>query len=240
MLRMLLPLLIVSTLSAAAAQAQSVSFVTEEYPPFSYRDGDQIKGATVDQVRQMMSGLGDYTITIMPWARAYADARTTTLTCALGTAHTAERDAMFKWIQPLLIDRNILIKHKGTAVTASTLDEAKRYSVGTWRDDYTETLLRQLDFPKIDVASNIAATLRKLMNDRIDLMPMSELYYDKLVKEGQQIERVTNLAEQPVGIACQRDFPEDLRQKMQAGLDSLIAAGTQKQIFLQYGMQLEN
>lgn len=239
MLKLLLPFLLVLSLSAVA-QAQSVAFVTEEYPPFSYRDGDEVKGATVDQVRRMMEGLGDYTIEMMPWARAYAQAQTTKMSCALATAHTPERDPLFRWVQPLMIDRNILIKRRGAAVTARTLEEAKRYSVGTWRDDYSETLLRNLGFPKIDEATNITATLRKLMNDRIDLMPMSELYYAKLVKDGQPIERVTNLTEQPLGIACQKDFPEDLRQKMQAALDGLIADGTQKKIFLHYGMPLEN
>jgi polar amino acid transport system substrate-binding protein len=239
MFKLLLPLLIVLNLSTAA-QAQSVTLITADYPPFSYRQDNELKGAIVDEVRQMMEGLGEYTITMMPWARAYAQAQTAKMTCAIGTAHTPERDSLFRWVQPLMIDRNILIKHKGSAVSAMTLDEAKRYSVGTWREDYTETLLRKLDFPKIDVASDITATMRKLMNDRIDLMPMAELYYLKLVKDGQPVERVANLTEQPIGIACQKDFPEPLRRKMQTALDDMIADGTQKQIFLQYDMPLEN
>jgi polar amino acid transport system substrate-binding protein len=232
--------LFVALLLASATQAQTISFTTEEYPPFVFRQDGEIKGATVDQVRRIMGGLGQYTIEVMPWARAYAQARTTPLSCAFATAHTAERDPIFKWIQPLLMDRSLLIKHKGTAVKADTLEEARQYSVGTWRDDYTEALLNKLEFPKIDVANNITATLKKLMNDRIELMPMSELYYDKLVKDGQPVERVVVLSQQAMGIACQKDFPEDLRQKMQTSLSALIADGTQKKIFLEYGMQLDN
>lgn len=239
MLKLLLPLFMLFSV-VTGAQAQSVSFATEEYPPFSFRDGTDIKGTTVDQVRLIMSGLGDYTINLLPWARAYAQAKTTPMSCVFATAHTIEREPLFKWVQPLLIDRSLLIKHKGTAVTATTLEEAKQYSVGTWRDDYTEALLHQLEFPKIDAANNMTATFKKLENDRIDLMPMSELYYDKLVKEGRPFERVLVLSQQPMGIACQKDFPEDLRLKMQAALSKLIADGTQKKIFQQYGLQLEN
>jgi polar amino acid transport system substrate-binding protein len=49
---------------------------------------------------------------------------------------------------------------------------------------------------------------------------------------------VTVLSSQPMGIACQKDFPDDLLRKMQASLDKLIADGTQKQIFLKYGLNL--
>ncbi|MBZ5758682.1 MULTISPECIES: transporter substrate-binding domain-containing protein [Rhizobium] len=239
MIKMLLPLLIASHLTVTA-EAQTVSFVTEEYPPFSYREGSDIKGAAVDQIKLLMRGLNDFTIDVVPWARAYSQARTTPMNCVFATAHTTERDALFKWVEPLLIDRNFLVKHTGTAVNAATLEQARQFSVGTWREDYTETLLRNLDFPKIDVATTMSATLKKLMNDRIDMMPLSEPYMDKLIKEGKPLERVVLLSRQVIGIACHKDFPEDLRQKMQVALTALIADGTQKQLFEQYGMALEN
>jgi polar amino acid transport system substrate-binding protein len=140
-------------------------------------------------------------------------------------------------VEPLLIDRNILIKAKDSAVTADNLEEAKKYLVGTWREDYTETTLKEKGFPKLDVASDFNATMRKLLGGRIDMMPISELYFDKL-KQDQPLEMVTVLSSQPMGIACQKDFPDDLLRKMQGSLDKLIADGTQKQIFLKYGLNL--
>jgi len=224
---------------AAIAQAHTVVFTTEEYPPFNYRDGKTAVGATVEQVRKIMADIGvDYSIEIMPWARAYAQALATPMTCVFLTAHNDERDKLFKWVEPLLVDRNILIKHAGSGVTADTLDEARTYIVGTWREDYTEGMLRRANFPRIDVGSDFKATLKKLMSDRIDLMPISEIYFDKLKKEGNAVEKVTILSEQPMGIACQKDFPEDLSKRMQAALDRLITDGTQKQIFLKYGLHL--
>jgi len=219
--------------------AETVHFTTEEYPPFNYREGKTPVGATTEQVQKVMSDIGiDYTITIMPWARAYSQALTEPMTCVFATAHNEERDPLFKWVQPLLIDRNILIKHSGSEVAATTIAEAKKYLVGTWRDDYTETILRRNDFPRIDVGSDFKAALKKLMSDRIDLMPISEFYFDKLKKEGNAIEKVALLSQQPMGIACQKDFPTDLQNRMQAALNALIADGTQKRIFLKYGLHL--
>ncbi|AVA22300.1 MULTISPECIES: ABC transporter substrate-binding protein [unclassified Rhizobium] len=223
------------------AKAATVNFTTEEYPPFNYREGKTPMGAAVEQVEKIMTDIGvDYSIDVLPWARAYNQALTVPMTCVFVTAHNDARDKLFKWVQPLLIDRNVLIKHTGSPVTADTLDEARNYLVGTWRGDYTETVLRQANFPRIDVGADFRATLKKLMSDRIDLMPISVLYFDKLKKEGDAVEQVTVLSEQAMGIACQKDFPDDILKKMQAALDKLIAGGTQKQIFLKYGLNLGN
>jgi len=231
-------LLLAFLILPAAASAQTVSFTTEDYAPFNYRDGKVIKGATVEQVEKVMADIGvDYTLEMMPWARAYTLAQSTPMTCVFATAHNGLRDPLFKWVEPLLIDRNILIKAKDSAVTADNLEEAKKYLVGTWREDYTETTLKEKGFPKLDVASDFNATMRKLLGGRIDMMPISELYFDKL-KQDQPLEMVTVLSSQPMGIACQKDFPDDLLRKMQASLDKLIADGTQKQIFLKYGLNL--
>ncbi|MDC7741404.1 MULTISPECIES: substrate-binding periplasmic protein [Rhizobium] len=220
------------------AHAQTVTFTTEDYAPFNYREGKEIKGATVEQVEKVMAAIGiDYTLEVMPWARAYGLARTTPMTCVFATAHNSARDPLFKWIEPLLIDRNILITRKGSGVTAANLDEAKKYTIGTQREDYTETILKEKGFTKLDVASDFNATLRKLLNGRIDMMPISELYFDKL-KADQPVELVTVLSAQPMGIACEKSFPDDLRARMQAALDKLIADGDQKQIFMKYGMNL--
>ncbi|MBY3133115.1 substrate-binding periplasmic protein [Rhizobium laguerreae] len=220
------------------AHAQTVTFTTEDYAPFNYREGKEIKGATVEQVEKVMAAIGvDYTIEVMPWARAYGLARTAPMTCVFATAHNSTRDPLFKWVEPLLIDRNILITRKGSGVTAGNLDEAKKYTIGTQREDYTETILKEKGFTKLDVASDFNATLRKLLGGRIDMMPISELYFEKL-KADQPVELATVLSAQPMGIACEKNFPDDLLASMQAALDKLIADGDQKQIFLKYGMNL--
>jgi polar amino acid transport system substrate-binding protein len=100
-------------------------------------------------------------------------------------------------------------------------------------------VLRQKGFTKLDIATDFNATLRKLLGGRIDMMPISELYFEKL-KVDQPVEVVTMLSSQPMGIACHKDFPSDLQVRMQTALDKLIADGTQNEIFLKYGLHLAN
>jgi polar amino acid transport system substrate-binding protein len=226
--------------SVSHANAATVNLVTEDYPPFSYREGSELKGASVDQVEIMMREAGlEARIEIMPWTRAYAAAQTTPMTCVFTTAHSAERDGLFKWVEPLLVDDNILVAKAGSGVQATSLEQAKQYTVGTHRGDYTQNLLKEKGFSKIDVATDFSATLRKLLNGRIDLMPISQLYFEKM-KADQPLVRIALLSSQSLGIACEKSFPDELQAKMQAALDKLIADGTQKAIFARYGLHPQN
>ncbi|MEK1892827.1 MAG: transporter substrate-binding domain-containing protein [Rhizobium sp.] len=235
-MKKLLLFTLLSICACSQAMAEGVMLATEEYPPFSYRDGKTIKGASVEQVETVMNDAGiDYTIEMMPWARAYKLAQTTPMSCVFTTAHSAKRDPMFRWVEPLLVDRNILITRSGSGVTAKNLEEARQYTVGTQREDYTEVTLKENGFTKLDVATDFNATLRKLLSGRIDMMPISEIYFGKLKAE-QPLEKLTVLSSQPMGIACEKNFPSELLAKMQAALDKLIANGTQQTILTRYGL----
>jgi polar amino acid transport system substrate-binding protein len=225
------------TASCALAQ-QSIAFTTESYPPFSYRDPDgSYHGVGIDQITILMRDAGlTFTVEMMPWARAIALAETQSSHCVFAAARTPEREAHFKWVVPLLVDRNILVKHAGSAVNPATMEDARQFTIGTHRQDYTEGLLRSLGFAKIDLSAEIDGTLRKLLSDRIDMMPMSEGSYEKLKAEGTPIEKVMVFSEQQLGIACNRDVADTAIAGMQAGLDKLIRDGTQKAILMRYGI----
>lgn len=237
---MIKPLLLLALLSlpfAGPASAATVNFVTEEYPPFSYHEGKDLKGAAIEQVRMLMRKAGiDMSVEIMPWSRAYAATQATPMTCLFTTAHSPERDQLFKWVEPLLVDDNILVATASSGIPETDPDSTRRYVVGTHRGDYTEKLLKEKGFTRIDVASDFPSTLRKLLSGRIDLMPISSIYFEKLKLEHSLV-RIATLSSQSLGIACEKSFPEALRERMQHALDELIADGTQRAIFEKYGLR---
>ena len=100
--------------------------------------------------------------------------------CVFTTVHTEERDTRFQWVEPLLISYNYLVKSADSDVQAATLEEARQYLVGTQLGDYTADLLENLQFKRIDRASDINVTLNKLLLGRIDLMPMAGTLVDEL------------------------------------------------------------
>ncbi|MGI2031590.1 substrate-binding periplasmic protein [Rhizobium panacihumi] len=222
-----------------AAADETLLFTTESYPPFIVQEkAGSLRGISVDQVKDMMAGSGlDYRIEVMPWARAIALAETQAATCVFSAAKTPERLARFRWVMPLARSQSILVKHRHSRVEAKTLDDARAFTVGTHRSDYTETLLVKLKFPKIDISSTFDVTLAKLLSDRIELMPMSEDVYDQLHANGVAVERVTKLSDQKLGIACNRAVSWQTVRKMQTKLDRMIADGTQARIYRAYGLE---
>jgi polar amino acid transport system substrate-binding protein len=97
-------------------------------------------------------------------------------------------------------------------------------------------MLKAKEFKRIDLATDFNLTLKKLMLGRIDLMPIAEDYYVKLRRDGTEIEKVLVLSEQIYSLACNKAVPDAEIARMQASLDKLIADGTQKSIFITYGL----
>jgi polar amino acid transport system substrate-binding protein len=220
-----------------ALRAADIYFVTEAYPPFSFVDQQVLKGSSVDQVKLIMKDSGvSYSIKVMPWARALALATTQEDYCVFSTVHNEERNGKFKWVEPLLKSRTLLIRKTGSYAEPKTLDEAKAFIVGTQRDDFTQDILQDNHFPKIDIATDLGLTMKKLMSGRIDLMPISDKYYEKLKREGASIEAVLTLAESTYSIACNKSVPDTAINLMQQGLDRIIADGTQDRLFEAYGL----
>ena len=226
---------------ASAACAETIHFTTEDYPPYNFREGGEYRGVGYEQTVGLMKYVkADYTIEMMPWARALSLAESEKMYCVFTTAHIAERDKRFRWTEPLAIDRNVMIANRASGIKPHSIEEARQYTVGTQRNDYTQDLLERNGFPKIDLATDLKLTFKKLMSGRIDLMPISEKYYEDLKAEGNAIDALFILSEQKFSIACNIDFPKALIGEMQAGLDKLVADGTQKAIFQKYRMPTGN
>ena len=228
-------------LLATTAQAEPLKLVTEDYPPYSFRDGAILKGSSIDQVNLLMQNAGlDHTVEIMPWARALALAEKQPDHCVFTTTHNAERDPNFKWVEPLLAGRTLLIRKTGASVNPKSLRDAKQFLVGATRDDFTADILKANDFERVDLATDFNLTLKKLMLGRIDLMPIAEDYYVKLRRDGTEIEKVLILSEQIYSVACNKAVPDETIAKMQTSLDKLIADGTQAALFKKYGLDIES
>lgn len=231
---------LISVLGAAtSAMAQnSITLHTESYPPFAYRNADgTYQGSSVEQVEILMRKADiPFTMEIMPWARAITLAETQPMHCVFSAARIPERERRFKWVTPLSINRYFLVSLAGSSAKPKTIEEAKRYTIGTHRADFTETLLREQDFMSIDLSADFGITLNKLLERRIDMMPMSENVYQRLKLEGKPIEITLPFSENQLGLACNRQMPDDLITRMQDALEALIREKGQDEILQRYGL----
>lgn len=222
---------------SATAEAQTIKFVTEEYPPYNFSTPDGPSGAAVDQVKTIMERLNQpYTIEVLPWARAFMLAETDPAYCVFTTGHDAARDKSFQWVEPLLIDHMVMVRHAGSDIAPTSLEDARRFTIGTQREDFSASYLKEHGFPKIDYAASLDSSLKKLIAGRVDLLMTSEKTFESMRTEGKPVEAVLTLDGKLYGIACHRDMPRDTVAKMQHELDRMIGNGTQDAIFKHYGL----
>lgn len=224
------------------AFAEMLQLAGETYPPYSYRDADgKPRGVYMDQIEIIMKKAGqDFEANIMPWARAIALAETTPMHCAYATARTRDREHKFRWVGPLHTDRNILVANERSGISIDNLEEARKYLVGTQRDDYTVEILRDKGFQRVDVSADFNSSLKKLISGRIDLMPMSESTFRKLYTSNTRFREVAVLSEQYLGMACNMSVPDKIIQSLQKELDAVIQDGTQRKIYLRHGLVIRD
>lgn len=236
-MKSLLLTLCLSLAPLSAPLAETLHFVTEEYAPFNYTKDGKITGIAVDQVEAIARAAGiDYTMEIMPWARAFAMAESQAKTCVFTTGYNRDRADRFLWVNPLLKDEMVLLKRKDGSKGPATLSAALGMKAGSQRGDFAVEALEDLGFKDIDLAADIDISLRKLLSGRIDLMPTSVKTYENLVKQGQPVEKAMLMAGQIYGLACHKNTPPDLIKRLQAELDKLIMSGEQDRIFTAYGL----
>lgn len=218
-----------------AAAEDVLHLTTEEYAPFNFDSGGEILGLGADQVREIMRRSDTaYDMELLPWSRAIGLARERPMTCVFTTAHTADRDAHFKWVEPLLVERTLLIRASDSSVEASSVAEATAYRTGTQTGDYTVELLRDAGFTEIDLARDLDLTLKKLLSGRVDLMAVSESFVRRRQDKGVPIEEVAVLFEQVFSLACSPKTPDAVVTRLQDALASIIADGTQAEILARY------
>ncbi len=82
-------LILVFFLSLSAAHAETIHFVTEEYPPYNFSTDKGVSGASVDQVALIMKAINlPYEIEVLPLARAFAFAESEPFHCVSRPATT--------------------------------------------------------------------------------------------------------------------------------------------------------
>lgn len=222
----------------ATAHAETIHFLTEEYRPYNYLSDEGPSGASVDQVALIMKAVDlPYDIEVLPWARAFALAERQPFHCVFTTGHDAERDRKFQWIEPLLIDRMVMVRREDGAAAPKSLEEAKQFVVGTQREDFSASYLKEHGFQRIDYAATLDSTLKKLVAGRVDLMMTSEKTFEAMQTGGAPVEAALTLDGKQYGIACHKDMPKEIVTRMQVELNRLIADGTQDRIFERYGLR---
>ncbi len=224
--------------AAAAARAEPRLYLaTEHSAPSSMLENGRVVGIGTDKVREMMKRAGiAYTVELLPWKRAYNAALERADACVFSTTRTPEREPLFKWIGPTDEADWVLIARTGSGIKLRTLDDARRYTIGTYNGDARDQFLRERGF-KVDPAPDDWLNPKKLLLGRVDLWAAGLRRGSTVLERhgwDKQLYRALVFKQIRVYLACNRQMPDALVARMNAALDTMRGDGTMRRIERNY------
>lgn len=181
----LLSFVIIFLFNTALVRAVEIEIVTENLPPYSYEENGKITGYSTEIVRAVMKEAGlSYRINIYPWARAYTMASTNPDTLIYSIGRIPKRENLFRWIGTIAPRRVYFYKlKKRNDITITSLEDAKKYKVGSALKDVKYQYLLEQNFQDIDTVDYDERNIKKLLRGRFDIFPYNELTLAYNVKQ---------------------------------------------------------
>lgn len=238
--------LCVSISTSDAGNVPPLTIMTEEWNPYNFEKDGIVQGISTDILVLMLERIGSTQgrkdIKISTWIRAYKMLQQEPNTLLFTTVRTEEREHMFKWVGPIFETEMNIYALKTRKITIHSVEDLKKYKIGTLRGDVTEDLLikkvglKLTDFQQ--VASNVQNT-QKLMAGRIDLMAHSKETMIATCQEAgfdiDAFEPVFLLEKTQAYYAFHQDTPDAVIALFQTAFDELKQEGKLVEIFHQYG-----
>lgn len=217
--------------TGVAANLNDLVILTENYPPYNFVEGEQLKGLSVDIVIETMKlidpNFDRKDIHVVPWARAYDQLQNSKNTIVFSVAHSNDRDNDFKWVGPIGHLTIGVIAQKRDKVVIKEPADFEKYRIGVVREDIGHQLMRQLIPEKdLDIVNSSDSNLRKLKERRIDLFIYDiNVAWDVLRRLGMDPEKyevVYVLEKMPLCMALNRNAAPSLVEELQRALDMVL------------------
>ncbi len=221
--------------AAAMAEGANMSFLTEEYAPYSWMEADKPVGHGIDLINEVAARAGlNHTVEITKWSRAIALAEKDASTCVFSTARTEEREPKFQWAGPMYVEGTFLVQKTGTNGDVANLEQALTKTIGTQTGDFTVDLLADLGATEVDVAPDLDKTLKKLRAGRLNYVILGQESAQTIIANDGELEIAMEVSRDEYYIACSHDTPQSVVAGIDAAMDSMMADGTQADMVSKY------
>ncbi len=231
---------------------KGLNWITEELPPFNYKDPDtgEITGASVEVLRQIFTKLGidkdSINLNLYPWARGYHKVLNDPGTVLFSTTYTQERLQDMKFLGPIVTNLFAVIALKSRQLNIESVEDLNQLKISVVRDDVAEQLLvRQGVKPEaIDQLNSGLGMVKKLASGRVDAIAYSFVTTLSLFQQAKinpdDFEIIYVLQQSNMGFAFHNDTDVRILEPMRKALDELIIDGTRAKILSKYGLKSPN
>ncbi|SEG41389.1 substrate-binding periplasmic protein [Billgrantia desiderata] len=221
----------------AAAELEALTFITEEYPPYNYRQNERLEGISIELLERIFAETGSTMsredVRYYPWARGYETVLSEPNTVLFSTTRTEQREQLFQWVGPIATDRVSLLARRDSGIQLNDIEDviAGDYRIAVIREDIGAQRLQEAEVPEaqIHAAMSGASALRMLERGRVDLWAYGEdVAFWLMNEEGMPTTDYTpalTISESDLYYALHRDTDPDLIERMQAALDRLRERG---------------
>lgn len=243
--------ILILTLAAILAPSLSLAndidgleFVTENYPPYNFKDKGKLKGISVDLLlaasQRSSSMLSAKKIRVLPWPRGYKMAESGPNIVLFSTTRTEEREDKFNWVGPIIPTRIVLLAKKSNGIIINSPGDIKNHTVGAITDDIGDQLVQKLGV-KASKIKHVpkAESLAKMLNaGRINLWAYEENVARWFIKKegmnNNDFEAVYTLKESDLYYAFSKDISSEKQQHLQKSIDEVKASDEFAQIKSKY------
>ncbi|MBN3005883.1 transporter substrate-binding domain-containing protein [Chromobacterium alkanivorans] len=226
-----LPAKLIAALVSAPAAASGLTILVSPQPPIIEVSADQqhVSGAAIDLMRALSQRAGlPFKFAPYPSARAVLLVQQTPDTC-LTAARFPEREALFRWSEPVIRLRLVLLARQDEARDFGGVEQARQFHIGAVRGTAVASRLKQQGWT-LDESADAETNLRKLQLGRIDLLATLDVgiqsLADKMKMATPRVALVVN--ETDIYFACHPQLSDDAMRRLNRAILAMKADGSLK------------
>ena len=207
-------------------------FITENYKPFNYQEGSELKGFAPDLLREICASLHiPFEVKVLPWDEGYQQALNNSNAVIFSTVLNAGRKSLFKWAGPIASIDWEFYAVSSTDISLTSVEDAKSVRrIGVLKDYASEPYLVQECFTNLVYLEANVVAFDKLLKGEIDLFPSDEITaraaLQSLDKTIWSVMPLMTFMTDLVYFAFNKQVPDDVVADFQAAIDRLKENGT--------------
>ncbi|WP_159084727.1 substrate-binding periplasmic protein [Dongshaea marina] len=177
---------IASCFSGAAVSA-TISFATQEFPPFNYKGGSGVAGPGVDIINAVTKSMGDSaTFKIYPWSRAQDLVKKGKVDGLFLLGKNKKRMEWLYYTPPIITTEYGFFVQTSAPLQYKAPSDIKGMKVGVFGPSNTSNslnkLAKQVDI-KVDMTNKNEAVFKKLSSGRVDAVYSNRDVGNSIIKK---------------------------------------------------------